>query len=186
VHHSAFPLLARARETFGESPQKSSEPDLIILCDQDLVFIEAKFTSPNKTVPSDPTDQKKYVTGANGWFAKVFDDRSTFQILAVQEQLYELMRLWLLGTWMAAQTSKTFHLVNLVCEARELDIEERFRPHLQHKEPGEFSRLAWESIFDFVNRLSPDTSMRERFLGYFREKTAGYSANSQLIKAFGR
>ena len=118
--------------------------------------------------------------------AKVFDGKSTFQIMAIQEQLYELMRLWLFGTWMADQIGKQFHLVNLVCETRELDIERRFQRHLKHTDLGQFSRMTWESIFDFVNGSAPKSAARDLFLEYFTQKTAGYGSNFQLVKAFGR
>jgi len=61
-HRGGWPELVNARREFGESPGRGSEPDLILIADDALLWIEAKLTAPNVTVPSDPENKKKYVT----------------------------------------------------------------------------------------------------------------------------
>ena len=113
--------LDRARKEFGENLQRSSEPDLIVVTDKALFFIEAKLTAKNDTTPSNPKEHKKYLSGGGGWFRKVFI--SEYESVAIQAEKYELMRFWLLGSWLGAQTGLDFYLVNLVPSAREIDIE---------------------------------------------------------------
>jgi hypothetical protein len=117
---SAWPELNLARKEFGEHLQRSSEPDLIAVTDRALFFLEAKLTATNKTSPRDPDNRKKYLTGGDNWFRKVFT--SDYDMVAVQDRKYELMRFWLLGSWLAAQMKRNFYLVNIVQSTREMDI----------------------------------------------------------------
>jgi len=101
-----WPQLAWARAEFGEHPTRSSEPDLIIVSDTALFFIEAKLTATNKTTPSRQQYIKKYLTGGNNWYQRVF--KTDYDTLAIQERKYELTRFWLLGSWIAAQLDYNF------------------------------------------------------------------------------
>ena len=69
---SGWSELNRAREEFGEKIERGSEPDVIIKTDNTLLFIEAKLTSGNETVPGNTSNSKKYETGGDNWFSKVF------------------------------------------------------------------------------------------------------------------
>jgi len=69
---SSLPELNRARQEFGEEIKRSSEPDVIIKTDNALLFIEAKLTAGNETVPSGISNSKKYETGGGNCFSKVF------------------------------------------------------------------------------------------------------------------
>jgi len=117
--------LNKAREEFGEEIKRSSEPDIIIKTDNTLFFIEAKLTAGNETIPSDTSNSKKYETGGDNWFSKVF--KSDYKTVAISERKYELMRFWLLGTRLAQQQDLDFYLVNLVLSEREKDIETIFK-----------------------------------------------------------
>ena len=107
-----YPLLVQARREFGEMSNRGSEPDLIVCSEGHLIFIEAKFTSGNNTKPSKPENVKKYLTGGKDWYDNVFIAK--YKHIANEKRKYELLRFWLLGTWMADQEGKQFHLVNLV------------------------------------------------------------------------
>ena len=50
--NSSYSGLNNAREEFGEEIRTGSEPDIIIKTDNALLFIEAKLTAGNETVPS--------------------------------------------------------------------------------------------------------------------------------------
>ena len=60
---SSWSLLNRAREEFGEELKRSSEPDIIIDSQDALIFVEAKLTTGNETLPSKPEERKRYPTG---------------------------------------------------------------------------------------------------------------------------
>jgi hypothetical protein len=98
--------LEKAREEFGEKKRGGSEPDLIIVTDEELFFVEAKLTASNKT-PGHNKNKDNYLSGGNGWFNRVF--KSDFDTVAIKEKKYELMRLWLLGTWLADQLGQVFY-----------------------------------------------------------------------------
>ncbi|MHA2022224.1 MAG: hypothetical protein ACTSWQ_01020, partial [Candidatus Thorarchaeota archaeon] len=119
--NTGWSLLDRAKREFGERIERGSEPDIIIKTDNALFFIEAKLTSGNVAVPSNKTYSKKYMSGGNNWFSEVFS--SDYKTVAIDEKKYELLRFWLLGTWMAKQQDLDFYLVNLVLSKRDTDIE---------------------------------------------------------------
>lgn len=181
---AAWTELVDAAPRFGERVSQRSEPDLIIDDSKVLLFIENKFGSGNRT-NGDPDNPKQYVTGCNNWFKQVFTGGTTFNEIAVDDRLFELMRLWLIGTWIADQAGKSFCLVNIVREGdnREADIENRFGEHLRPDDRRQFVRLTWERLHQqFVDGVNGTTSQR---LGqYFKNKSLGYDNQSHLKKAF--
>ncbi len=94
-------LLNKARKEFGETIARGSEPDIIIRTDKVLYFLEAKLTAKNETKPINLRNRKKYETGGNGIFQKIF--KSDYETVSLKEKRYELMRFWLLGSWMCYQ-----------------------------------------------------------------------------------
>jgi hypothetical protein len=179
---AVWPELTRARQEFGEQLQRSSEPDLIAFSDKALLFIEAKFTASNVTRPADPENRKKYLTGGNGWYHQVF--ASSFETIAVQDRMYELLRLWLLGSWLAAQSKRDFYLLNLVRAEYERDIEMRFGCHINATAQRRFVRLTWEELYRQIDERIPPTAERDLLLEYLEHKTAGYNRFGQLQRAF--
>ena len=181
-HQEVWPGLAEARKEFGEQSGRSSEPDLIIVTADQLFWIEAKFTTNNETKPSNPDATKKYETGGNEWYRKVFT--SDFTTVATGDKKYELLRFWLLGSWASAQTNRAFHLVNLVRSESEKDIEHRFGRHINTDSTRNFARWTWESINDYVSRHSPPSLDKQKFITYFENKTTGYNKDGELQPAF--
>jgi hypothetical protein len=178
---SDWSLLNRARREFGERVSRGSEPDIIIKTDDALFFIEAKLTAGNMTVPSNPDYSKKYETGAKSWFSSVF--ASDYKTVAITEKKYELLRFWLLGTWMAEQMEAEFYLINLVLEKRESDIESIFGDHIKENQRRRFLRKTWESIYEYVLKSSASRDRKE-IVRYFRNKTLGYNGSGRLQRAF--
>jgi len=184
--NSSWSELNKAREEFGEEIKRSSEPDIIIKTDNKLFFIEAKLTSGNETSGKDKileqrlNEPKKYITGSNNWFSKVFiSDYKTI----VEDQRYELMRFWLLGTWIAERENLDFYLFNLVLSEREKYIEAIFKKHIRENQRRKFIRITWEDIYQQI--LNHDLSGMDKdvIINYFRNKTIGYN-NRKLQKAF--
>ncbi|MFO7836223.1 MAG: hypothetical protein R6V83_06190 [Candidatus Thorarchaeota archaeon] len=178
---SDWSLLNRARREFGERLSRSSEPDIIIVTENSLFFIETKLTARNRTVPSNPRAYKKYETGGNNWFSNVFE--SDYKTVAIVEKKYELLRFWLLGTWIAEQMDVDFYLANLVRSGRERTIESIFKKHIKENQQRQFLRATWESIYDYISK-SGQSKDKEKMLRYFRNKTVGYDHNGKLQKAF--
>ena len=180
TENSSWSELNKAREEFGEEGRRSTEPDIIIRSRDALLFIEAKFNAGNETVPSDTSNSKKYETGGDNWFSKVF--KSDYKTVAIDEKLYQLLRLWLLGSWVAKQKNLDFYLANLVLSEREKDIETAFGRHLCQNQRRKFTRITWEGIYQqILNSGSPGIDAMTR---YFRSKTIGYDGDRKLQRAF--
>jgi len=180
--NNSWSELNKARKEFGESQQRSSEPDVIIKTDNTLFFIEAKLTAGNETVPSDISNSKKYETGGGNWFSKVF--KSDYKTVAIAEKKYELLRFWLLGTWIAKQWDLDFYLVNLVLSEREKDIETIFEKHPYENQRMRFIRITWEDIYQQIRNSDLSGIDKDTMIRYFRNKTIGYDGNGRLQRAF--
>jgi len=180
--NTSWSELNKARKEFGEEIIRSSEPDVIIKTDDTLFFIEAKLTAGNRTVPSDMSNSKKYENCGENLFSKVF--KSDYKAIAIDEKKYELLRFWLLGTWIAKQQDLDFYLVNLVLSEREKDIETIFKRHLYKNQKMKFIRIIWEDLYQqILNSGSPGID-EDMMIKYFRNKTIGYDGNGRLQKAF--
>jgi hypothetical protein len=179
-----YPLLREAREEFETRPQSGSEPDIIVKSDNALFLIEPKLTANNKTVPrsKNPMVRGKYEIGGNRWYSQVVD--SDFETAAVTEKKYELLRLWLIGSWIAYYLGLDFYLVNLVRSEKERDIERTFRKHIKENPRKIFLRGAWENVYQSILDSKSRTIERDRMIEYFENKTIGYDKNGRLQKAF--
>lgn len=171
----AWSWLKKAREQFGEHPKRSTEPDIIMVSDHTLVFVEAKLTAANRTQPSTP-GLKKYVSGADGLFGKIH--RSSYEDVAVVGKLYELMRLWLMGNWIATQMNLEFRLIALVRDGAEPQLTERVARHFVESSTSLFQMITWERLFA---ASAPHTVS---FTNYFHNKTVGFDQSGRLGKAF--
>lgn len=184
---SQWELLKLARAEFGEANARGSEPDIAIVTARSIVFIEAKLTSSSKTSGDKKTlarrlaNPKRYATGGGGWFSKVF--ASDYELL-LNDQKYELMRFWLLGTWMAEKKKRDFCLVALVCRENEPEIQQEFQQHIIASSQRQFLRRAWEDTVEFTQAKAKPSEEREAFIGYMANKTVGYDHTGQLQKAF--
>ncbi len=179
--NSDWSLLNKARIEFGETVARGSEPDIIIRTDKVLYFLEAKLTAKNETKPSDVHNRKKYETGGNNQFKQIF--KSDYETVAVKEKRYELMRFWILGSWMAKQMGIDFEFYSLVMKSREQKIKEDFGKHIIETPERKFSRMTWEQIYDYIKTLT-NNKEKQKITDYYENKTIGYSSNSTIIKAF--
>ena len=179
--NASWSELNKARKEFGEEIERGSEPDIIIKTGTALFFVEAKLTAGNETKPSSTSNSKKYETGGDGWFSEVFN--SDYKTVAIVEKKYELLRFWLLGTWIAKQQDLDYYFINLVLSEREADIEDVFKRHIKENQRRRFLRVTWESIYQYISNrsLSKDKDIMIRF---FENKTLGYDGNGRLQRAF--
>jgi hypothetical protein len=179
-------LLTMARDAFEARNGQQTEPDLIIVTDKILFVIEAKFVSNNTRInletmqPSVLERHRKkcqnYETCGNNWFNEVFANN----VHAVDIRRYELMRMWLLGSWMARESNRGFCLVNLVLHGKEVVAEKAFRNQIQEiplnlDNGRKFVRYEWEGIYSAI-KGRPGTYAK-RLVCYFESKSSGYSFN---------
>ena len=94
------------------------------------------------------------------------------------------MRFWLLGTWIAAQSGRKFHLVNLVRDGYELDVEKRFGDHIQAGTDRSFTRMTWERIYEHLHGHELGRPGRQDLIRYLENKTVGYRTDRLLRAAF--
>ena len=180
VERCGWKELDRARIEFGEEISRSSEPDIIVVSDGALVFIEAKLKAGNETTPSNPEKRKRYESGGSGWFNQVFS--SSYEEVAIESKKYELMRFWLLGTWIAEQLGLDFYLVNLVLDGRENEIVQQFNEHINANGHRQFMRLTWEKLYEEIESCDTPSGEKARELKYLDNKSLGYN-KGQLEKA---
>ncbi len=127
---------------FSEATNSLSEPDVILVGQASVVFIEAKFASPNdRQIGTSKAD--KYIERARGWF---LDNAEAVR----QSGYYELTRNWAIGGVLAEQLGKRFALMNLVRRGDEGKVPEAFAPLLSNK--GVFAVRSWE---DLVSEIEP-------------------------------
>ena len=177
-------LLKDAQRIFGEKKNRGSEPDMAIETEKSIIFIEAKFNATNSTTPSNPEESlKKYTESADSWSKQVFS--STLEEIALHKKRYELMRFWLLGSWMAKQRNKDFYLINLLKQSSRENLDKTFKPHVKEnrEEQGKrvVLRLNWEDIYTMLNSKN---GLSERIDHYFKNKSSGISTNGKILKAF--
>lgn len=174
----SWSLLNEARTEFGETMARSSEPDIIILTDKVLYIFEAKLRATNKTNPTNLSNKKKYDTGGDNLFNQIF--KSDYQ--SVASERYELMRFWLLGSWIAHKLGLNFELHSLVRDSSEKQLKNEFGNLIIETPERKFDRITWEQIYDYILKTN-NCSEKQIMIDYFKNKTVGYS-NKKLIKAF--
>ena len=176
--------MNKARKEFGENIQRSSEPDLIVVSEKGLFFIESKLTANNNTTPSDRNNRKKYLIGGDEWWKRVFI--GDYETIAIEAKKYELFRFWLLGSWLAKEMGRDFYLINVVLSGRETDIEKRFSHHIRKDSDKQFKRVTWEGIGGYVADNAPANSGKRALLEYFENKTIGYNRLGVIQRAFSQ
>lgn len=187
--NSIWSELKKARLEFETNPEKGSEPDVIVLAKNALFLIEAKLNAKNETTPrsKSPQVEEQYTKGGNNWYTTVFS--SKFQAVATKYKKYELLRFWLLGSWIANNLNVNFFLISLVPSQKEQTIEPAFRKHIieahnREKQNRAFLRVTWENIYEFILQTKEMSTEKQTILEYFRQKTIGYSYDGILQKAF--
>jgi hypothetical protein len=180
VEKGVSSLLREARNTFGET--SGTEPDLIINSKNHLIFIEAKFTSSNQTKPRTEGYLKKYAESQDGWYQAVF--QKDIHTVCIEMQKYELMRNYLLGTWLANKHGKKFTLLSLNTVNFGRDEEDmRFRDCLIENDQYHYIYSVWEELRGVIINHLPDSLDKEILLDYLRNKSAGYR-NGKVVGAF--
>jgi hypothetical protein len=181
LHAGTWFPLADARDAFAEPTGRGSEPDLIIDTTDHLFIIEVKFTSNNQTKPSDYKKLYKYETAELTWYEQAFQEE--IYRISVEKQKYELMRFWLMGTWLAHERNKAFTLISLTPEGMDPGLKEEFGSSIRLNPNRSYIHLHWEGVIRFIREKLPNSMERDMVLHYMENKTAGYSSG-KLQRAF--
>jgi len=174
--------LKKARTEFGEIPQRSTEPDLIVKSDDALFFIEAKLKASskvdfNKRHTAEEKKERIRRYGRGDRFLK----RPVEDI--IDAGYYQLMRLWVIGSSIAERVNLEFYLVNLVLSGKEEDIERDFKRYIKEDQSRKFLRITWEDIYQHISSSVLSGREEDMIMRYFKNKTIGYE-NGKLQSAF--
>ena len=172
-YHNGGPWkpLERAREHFEQGKRIPTEPDVVLLGGSGLVFIEAKFGSPNKRMEPDIS---RYQVG--GFYKRY----STTDLASVPYS--QLVRHFLFAAYVADQLGlPQFMLVNLVRRSSQQEPGNTSRNFGQDflKEPNQFRQATWDEIYDTCLHSDDMPSELELLKRYFENKTWN------LQRAFG-
>lgn len=174
--------LAKARGEFREGLQRSSEPDLIVKSDFALFFIESKILAPNIVdFNRSHTDEEKKERIARYRRGNRFISQSIETI--INAGYYQLMRFWLIGSWIAENNDLDFYLLNLVRKNDDKNIESYFGKFLTLNERRLFKRITWSDIYNYISKNVYSGEDKDKMLRYFRNKTI-YDKKGRLQKAF--
>jgi Holliday junction resolvase-like predicted endonuclease len=182
-----FSLLKEGCMEFGESNGRTTEPDLIIKDENNIIFIEAKYLSSNKSLDDNAKQEhiknsKKYQTGGNEWIEKACSDGESAYEIAILQDKYELFRLWIIGTWISDKNNSNFFLLNLVRNDSETTVEQEMNKIIFSSHVRSFKRFTWENIYTFIKKYSNADNDKEIILNYFENKC--YRSGIELKKAF--
>ena len=122
-----------------------------------------------------------YVTGGDHWYRDAF--ASNYDCVAKKHKKYELLRLWLLGSWIASRLRRDFYLVSLERAGHGEGPKATFAQHLRANPHRHFLTATWEDVYTFVRDRNLPSVEGQRLLTYLSEKTIGY-ANGVLRPAF--
>lgn len=174
--------LENARREFNEDPNRSSEPDLIIKCDEALFSIEAKLASSTKTDFRRGHKQKgreerirRYSKG------DCFLNQPVGNL--IDAGYYQLMRSWLIGSLIAEKLKLNFYLINLVLSDKVEDTEEGFNKYVRCGQDRKFMIITWEDVFQHILNNRVDSEDWGMMVTYFKNKSLGYK-DGKLQRAF--
>lgn len=179
---SNWSQLEAARREFGEKPKNAAAPEIIIDAQNAVLFVVPKLLSENISRPPRGARSSKFLKAGQHWFPRVFE--AGYEAVAVEGKRYDLMRFWLLGTWMAARRGADFRLICLTRQGREEGLAEDFERYISTDAARKFKHITWEEIYRGIRDSGAKGAERERILRYFEEKTVGYGRKGILSKAF--
>lgn len=160
--------LTIARQALGET-RGYSEPDIIIICQNAVVILEVKFTSPAVTAK---TQVPSYYVESNRW-SRVF----SAQPEAVLKNCgYELMRYFLLAHELQTITGKPCRVVTLTMKDAEPGLYGAVTQSLGCH--STYAHIDW----NFFAAAIPAESIRTKLIRrYLASKSAGYQ-NGSLVR----
>ena len=117
---STYMPLVRARNAFEEEDADATEPAVLIDTDDMLILVDPRMSLGTDTSQA-PFGWERYERGGKNWSSRVF--AGSVREVSASRNSFELLKLWLLGTYMAELAGKAF-----VLAARDPCVEWRASP----------------------------------------------------------
>ena len=173
--------LVRARNAFEEEDAGATEPAVLIDTDDTLVLVEPRTGLATETSQT-PVGWERYERGGKGWSAGVF--AGSIRDAAGAKGPFELLKLWLLGSYMAELAGKDFALLHVSPAWSGAPLLARLQPQFVCDPARRVRSLTWEDMYEHLAAERPGARDIQAMLTYFREKSAGYGADGRLRRAF--
>jgi|GEM_PF-836922 len=134
-------------ENLGEDKRLFTEPDIILVNEKDVLFIEVKVKSGNETKDPSKKDFDKYLEN------EFYIDKR----LAKESRYYELIRNWTISHYFSS--NKPAKLINLApmrlfAKSHNLDIFEK-----SLNTPKNFIQLAWEDVIERLDNKKNENNI---------------------------
>ena len=170
--------LVEARRQIGEKPNAGSEPDLIVVLPNWVVFVEVKFEStlvtPVKKIPDCYGKVDK-----DTWdriFSKDIDQ-------VVAKIGYQLMRFFLLGNILAKRLEKNFFMITITKSETPAQLVQSIENLVNSHYYVPSKHASWSDILDFIRKDTRTGEFEKNLIiRYLNAKTAGYDANGRLMR----
>lgn len=163
--------LEKARIHFAED-NYGTEPDLILYSPAAhyFAFIEAKLDSPIKQKFSHTgkaLNKRKRRYTENEIYSDTILGR--FEDVAIKSRFYELLRQWMLGTWISRAYEYTFYHISLVPDHQKHDAQD-FQKHLGNDYKQYYSVVTWGEINSRLTNDLLSNYLDQKTLGYKKQK----------------
>lgn len=173
--------LVRARNAFEEEDADATEPAVLIDTDDTLILVDPR-TGPATETSQTPAGWERYERGGKGWSARVF--AGPIRDVACARGSFELLKLWLLGSYMAELAGKAFVLLHMTPVWSGAPVLTKLQPQFLRDPARKAHSLTWEDTYEFIAAKHPSARDAQAILTFFREKSAGYGADGRLRRAF--
>ena len=174
--------VVRARNAFEEEEGADAiEPAVLIDTDDSFILVDPRM-GPRTEKSQAPIGWERYERGGKGWSSRVF--AGAVRDVAGEEGPFGLLKLWLLGSYMAELAGKAFVLLHVTPAWSGTPLLAKLQPQFVSGPERQASSLTWEDIYEHVDAECADARDAQAVLTYFREKSAGYGADGRLRRAF--
>lgn len=175
-----FPLY-QARAAFREEDGRETEPAILVETEDLLILIDPHLGSARPSARS-PIGWEEYDEAADGWASGML--KGSCEGFAGERGQFDLLRQWLLGTWMAHQEGKRFLLLYLAPGwSRGLPFQAALTG-LRASSERAAMRVTWEDIHAHVAEEHEHVPGAPALLSYLEEKSAGYGDDGLLRRGF--
>lgn len=173
--------LVRARNAFHEEDADAIEPAVLIDTGDTLIAVDPRM-GPGATRSWTPAHWEKYERGGKSWAAEVFC--GDLGAIVADKGAFEFLRLWLLGSYMAAAEDKAFVLLHMTPVWSGAPLLKSLGPQLKTGPARQTVSVTWEDVYAHVGGECVNARNAPALLTYLREKSAGYGADGRLRRAF--
>ncbi len=170
------PLLDAQKALEGR-PTQGSRPSLVLETPAELVFVTAKATSSHKTTQRNEKVLERW-SGRQGWYDQVF--KANIHTVAVEKRRYQLMRLWMLGSWMAAKSGKRFTLVVVSRASVDRKLEREFGKLVRPSDSRRLVHWTWDDIAELAEDSGGAEAAEDAHAAQAGQATASYLRGKSL------